>query len=99
MSETSDVVVIGGGIIGCAVAYYAAKRGLSVTLLDQAKRGRATSASAGGLWPIGESVGLGCGVIFHKTQASRSTSANQSEGPPALPRAFFDFAVRSNSMF
>ena len=92
MTLACDVVVIGGGIIGCAVAYYASRRGLSVTLVDQPKRGRATSASAGGLWPIGESVGLGCGVIFHRATASHA-------GPPPLPRCFFDFAMRSNAMF
>ena len=64
------VVVVGGGVIGCAVAYYAARRGLDVTLVDTPKRGRATSASAGGLWPIGESVGLGCGVIFAKAMTA-----------------------------
>src|SRR5262249_62362996 len=64
MNTHSTVVVVGGGVIGCAVAYYAARRGLDVTLVDVPKRGRATSASAGGLWPMGESVGLGCRLIF-----------------------------------
>jgi len=36
MKGSTDVVVIGGGVIGCAVAYYAQKRGLSVTLVDNA---------------------------------------------------------------
>ena len=79
MTRTPDVVVVGGGVIGCAVAYYVAKRGLKVTLIDQPKRGRATSASAGGLWPLGESVGLGCGVIYYKAMA----------GMGALPRPAF----------
>lgn len=30
-----DVVVIGGGIVGCSCAYYLAKEGLKVTLLDK----------------------------------------------------------------
>ncbi len=54
MARASDIVVVGGGVIGCAVAYYVAKRGLQVTLIDQPKRGRATSASAGGLWPLSQ---------------------------------------------
>jgi glycine/D-amino acid oxidase-like deaminating enzyme len=29
-----DVVVVGGGIVGCATAYYAAREGLNVTLLE-----------------------------------------------------------------
>ena len=31
--NVSDVLIIGGGIIGCATAYYLAKRGFSVTVL------------------------------------------------------------------
>lgn len=34
MENTADVVVIGGGIIGCAVAYYLAKKGSSVIVLE-----------------------------------------------------------------
>ncbi|MBX9584550.1 MAG: FAD-dependent oxidoreductase [Gemmataceae bacterium] len=94
-----DVVVVGGGVIGCAVAYYAAKRGLRVTLVDQPRRGRATSASAGGLWPLGESVGLGCGVIYYKAMAGLGALPDGVHGPGQLPRSFLDFAVRSNEMF
>jgi len=99
MTRSSDVVVVGGGIIGCAVAYYVAKRGLKVTLIDQPKRGRATSASAGGLWPLGESVGLGCGVIYYKAMAGMGTLPDAVHGPGQLPRSFLDFAIRSNAMF
>lgn len=99
MTRTPDVVVVGGGVIGCAVAYYLAKRGLRVALVDQPKRGRATSASAGGLWPLGESVGLGCGVIFYKALAGMGTLPDGVHGPGQLPRSFLDFAMRSNAMF
>jgi hydrogen cyanide synthase HcnC len=98
MMRSSDIVVVGGGVIGCAVAYYAAKRSLRVTLVDQPKRGRATSASAGGLWPLGESIGLGCGVIFYKTQLAQG-KLPEGNGPVQLPRSFLDFAMQSNSMF
>jgi hydrogen cyanide synthase HcnC len=99
MSRSADVVVVGGGVIGCAVAYYAAKRGLRVTLVDQPKRGRATSASAGGLWPLGESVGLGCGVIYYKAMAGLGTLPDGVHGPGQLPTIFLDFALKSNEMF
>lgn len=99
MTNAPDVVVAGGGVIGCAVAYYLSKRGLRVTLVDRPKRGRATSASAGGLWPLGESVGLGCGVIFYKAMAGMGTLPEGMHGPGQLPRVFLDFALRSNAMF
>ena len=99
MSRGPEVIVVGGGVIGCSVAYYTAKRGLSVTLIDSPKRGRASSASAGGLWPLGECLGLGCGVIFYKTLLAKGTVQEGADGPEQLPRSFFDFAIQSNTMF
>jgi len=55
MSENQDVVVIGGGAIGCAIAYYLAKAGVSVTLLERGELGsEASGASAGMLAPLSE---------------------------------------------
>ncbi len=99
MTGSTDVAVVGGGVIGCAVAYYAARKGLKVTLIDRPKRGRASSASAGGLWPLGESVGLGCGVIFYKALAGMGALPPGVHGPGQLPASFLDFALRSNEMF
>ncbi len=96
MRSKSDVVVVGGGVIGCSVSYALSRRGLSVTLLDAALPGRATSASAGGLWAVGESLGLGCGVILH---AAVGDGAGDGGGPQPLPRVFMDFLRRSNAVF
>ncbi len=43
--EGFDLVIIGGGITGCAVAYEAAHRGFSVCLLEKGDFGGATSAA------------------------------------------------------
>ncbi len=91
------VVVIGGGAIGCAVTYALSRRGCQVTLLDKALPGRATAASAGGLWAVGESIGLGCGVIYHASQTKGK--AAESTVPEPLPRVFMDFLVESNCYF
>jgi hydrogen cyanide synthase HcnC len=100
VSRLPDVIVVGGGVIGCAVTYELARRLLSVLLLDQTLPGRATSASAGGLWPVGEAVGLGCGVIYHAARTSAASSANgHLPGPPPLPDAFRTFLVQSNAVF
>jgi glycine oxidase len=49
----SDVVIIGGGIVGCACAYELAKAGAGVTLLEYGKTGmQATNAAAGMLSPM-----------------------------------------------
>ena len=49
MSQQVDVVVIGGGIIGCSIAYYLAKEGLSVHLLERNKIAQGTTRAAGGM--------------------------------------------------
>jgi glycine oxidase len=56
----SDVVVIGGGIVGCACAYELARAGARVDLLEYGKTGmQATNAAAGMLAPLIESSGPG----------------------------------------
>jgi glycine oxidase len=48
-----DVIVIGAGIVGCAVAYELARRGASVEIIDDRPAGMgATQASAGVLGPF-----------------------------------------------
>lgn len=44
--QTFDVVVVGGGIIGCGVARDAARRGLKVALLEQDDFGSGTSSGS-----------------------------------------------------
>ena len=85
MTPNPDVLVVGGGVIGCAVAYELAKRSVHVTLLDKSMPGRATSASAGGLWPVGEAVGLGCGVIYHRSPTNGDRAATNNEHVTVLP--------------
>jgi glycine oxidase len=57
MSATRDVVVVGAGIVGCAVAYELARRGASVDVIDMRAAGMgATQASAGVLAPYIEAA-------------------------------------------
>ncbi|WP_435235311.1 NAD(P)/FAD-dependent oxidoreductase [Psychromonas sp. PT13] len=37
MKKSADVIIIGGGIIGCSTAYYLAKKGKSVIVLEKSK--------------------------------------------------------------
>jgi glycine oxidase len=54
-SHTPDVVVVGAGIIGLAVAWRARARGMSVTVLERDVTGRGTShVAAGMLAPVAE---------------------------------------------
>jgi glycine oxidase len=49
MPRNPDVLVVGGGIIGAAIACRLAKDGASVTLLDRGTAGREASWAAGGI--------------------------------------------------
>ena len=52
MDRTSQVVVVGAGIVGCAIAYELARRGVDVLVIDRREVGQgATQASAGVLAP------------------------------------------------
>ena len=83
MSHSPDVIVVGGGVIGCSVAYYTARRGLLPSSICPSEAAR--SASAGGLWPLGECLGLGRGVIFYKTLLAKGTVQEGANGPEQLP--------------
>jgi glycine/D-amino acid oxidase-like deaminating enzyme len=50
MDSSTDVLIIGGGILGCATAYYLARRGLDVLLVERGPLNReASGANAGSL--------------------------------------------------
>src|SRR5579863_813595 len=54
-SSESDVIIIGGGIIGCSIALRLAQARVKVWVLDRGEPGgEATSAAAGMIAPQGE---------------------------------------------
>ncbi|MCC2671579.1 MAG: thiO [Armatimonadetes bacterium] len=56
--KTSDVIVVGGGVIGTSIAYHLAREGLAVTLFERDElASQASGAAAGMLAPICESAG------------------------------------------
>ena len=48
MPDSSDVVVIGGGVIGCSIGYHLAKGGAKVTILERESVGCEASGAATG---------------------------------------------------
>jgi D-amino-acid dehydrogenase len=52
VSERTDVVVVGGGLVGLTLAYELATLGSKVTVVDAERPGRATAAGAGILSPV-----------------------------------------------
>ena len=49
MTGASDVVVVGGGVVGASVAYFASCKGLSCTVLDKGRIGGGASYAASGV--------------------------------------------------
>jgi glycine oxidase len=50
MQHSEHVVIIGGGIIGCSIAYYLSKSGVAVTVLERGEIGSQASGAAAGLF-------------------------------------------------
>ncbi len=49
MSKSGEVIIVGGGIIGCAIAYELAKAGVRVTVVEQGALASEASGASGGL--------------------------------------------------
>jgi glycine oxidase len=49
MTRVPDVLVVGGGVIGCACAFTLAREGFAVTLLEREELARQASAAAAGM--------------------------------------------------
>jgi D-amino-acid dehydrogenase len=57
--NSTDAVVVGGGILGAAVAYHLARDGVRTVLADHGHPGHATRAGAGIVCPVTATVGDG----------------------------------------
>ena len=58
--QSPDVIVVGGGVIGCSIAYHLAREGVTVAVLDRGEfGGEASSAAAGMLAPLSEMESAG----------------------------------------
>lgn len=49
MKQATDVIIVGGGIIGCSIAYSLRKQGVDVVVLEKGEIGAQSSSAASGL--------------------------------------------------
>jgi glycine oxidase len=49
MARMVDIVIVGGGVIGCSIAYHAARRGAQVVLLEAERLGSGSSGALAGM--------------------------------------------------
>jgi glycine oxidase len=69
-SLTPDVVIVGGGVMGCATAYYLSRAGVRVALIEQNRIGGAPSAS-GASAAIVEALAGSARPLADQTQLAR----------------------------
>ena len=101
MSQTpQSAIVIGGGIIGTACAYYLARAGLKVTVVEQGVHGQGTSAGNCGLvcpshvLPLAEPGVIG--KTFKALFAKNSPFSIKPRLDPSLWSWLLNFARRCN---
>ena len=81
IQKTADTVIIGGGIVGCAAAYYLAARGVRVLLLERGAI--ASEASGANLGAVGASAGVPGLTLAHTKKSLELLARDAVElGPP-----------------
>jgi glycine oxidase len=76
MTRSSDVVIVGGGVIGLSIAYALAREGLQPRVLDRQELGREASwAGAGLIPPIADRDAVSPTMTLNPLVALRSWSA------------------------
>jgi len=93
LKQSASVAVVGGGIIGCAIAYYLRKANISVTILDQGDIGGGRERmSSGTQWSRQSVAGWG--------QASSAAAGLLAPlGPLSGPGPLADLLLASFGLF
>ena len=68
----ADVVVMGGGICGECIAYYLARAGVGVTLVEKGFLGSGASSANAGLVNVSQEVSVSPDRARHSLRASRT---------------------------
>ena len=88
----ANVVIVGGGIIGCATAYYLAREGANVTVLERGEIGNEASGAAAGMLAALSSEGGEHGPAFDAL--IKDSTALYHTLVPELKQTGIDFHYR-----
>lgn len=74
--QEAEIVVIGGGVVGSSVAYFLARAGKNVVLVEKGCRGgEASSANAAFVWSITRKPGIDIRLAMHSFNIHRQLKA------------------------
>jgi gamma-glutamylputrescine oxidase len=76
----TDVAVVGGGLLGCWTAYWLAKRGVNVTLIERDVISWGATGRNGGFLTGGAAIGYGDAIDRFGRDAARAVFALSAEG-------------------
>lgn len=100
MSEPKHCIVIGGGVIGAATAYYLARAGSQVTIVDKGEFGKACSDANCGLLAVSHVLPLAEPGAVQKAMKMMFRKDSPFYVKPSLNPArlmwFFNFSTRCN---
>ena len=70
--KEAEAVIIGGGVIGSSTAYYLAREGIDVVLVEKGyKAGEASAANAAFVWSITRKPGIDIRLAMHSFKLHR----------------------------
>src|SRR5260221_9363720 len=92
--QTTDVIVLGAGIVGVSAAYAARQRGLSVILLDRREPGSETSYGNAGILSSGSIFPLNKPSLWSALPAYITDRHPALRWGPAWALANIDWIVR-----
>lgn len=78
MAQRADVVIVGGGIVGCSIAFELAKASAQVCVLEQGRFGEESSAAAAGMLS-GQHGVTNFGPRYHLHHEARELHATLAE--------------------
>src|SRR3954463_8291755 len=89
MSEQSDVLILGGGVIGLTTAYFLSQSGVRVTIVDKGQFGQESSWAGAGIIPPSP-------PLEHATHPLDQLAALSARLHPEISQHLFDSTGISN---